>query len=935
WREFYEKEIGNIYALLRLKMMFGQRSWKSAGFDGLAGELFGKEFENRPEDKPYNDHLSQIFSALFFEKRKSEEFDQAKLAAAAVYYIAKENKDIVYEREYTDSWRKGQKYDVCVTEDYRFDGLLSSLREGVVNFPYNYALISKMDIDKEPRTDRFNAYSQQAGVTSVNMAQFIQACANGIITKDLLFKFLLQPRVRKLTFESLSGFIQYIREKDRLDNDSRPQWLKNRGNYSIEQLLGHSVEESAETDEKYLALAEECYEKIIGCVLDAELSRGDTPTVFSPYIRHISRIYGAENFVKILNALGSEPLVRNGGYSYYSGDSSKRGTLSSLLKCCIPDPCSPENEINIIKASGISKKRLTEAAMYSTDWLETIGKVLGEEGFVSGCYYFIAHTNDVHSEMQKAMIAKYTPLTMDELNSGAFDVSWFKEVYAQLGEKDFDNIYAAAKYISDGAKHSRARKYADAALGKFKKADTEKQIKDKRNKDLLMAYPLIPYKNEKDIKERYLFIQSFLKESKQFGAQRRASEKLACETAVKNMATMLGYPDETRLILTVEGGIAEDMKDLFVPAAADDIIAYIAVDETGKADIVCEKDGKTLKSVPARLKKNERINALKEAKKTLNDQRSRLIKMLESAMESESVFKHGELIKMFKSPVAKSCADRLVFKSGDKFGFFADFADMGDKEELLIAHPYHLYKAGVWRQWQEKLFGEKVKQPFKQVFRELYIKTAEENDCARSLRYSGNQINPQRTAACLKGRGWIADYENGLQKIYYKENIIAGIFALADWFSPSDIEEPTLEYVVFTDRKNFGEKKIKDIPDVVFSEVMRDVDLAVSVAHAGGVDPEMSHSTVEMRRALAELTADMLALKNVEFTENHALIKGDRAEYSLHLGSGVVHIKGGAMLNILPVHSQQRGRIFLPFVDDDPKTAEILSKMIMLSEDKK
>ena len=29
-----------------------------------------------------------------------------------------------------------------------------------------------------------------------------------------------------------------------------------------------------------------------------------------------------------------------------------------------------------------------------------------------------------------------------------------------------------------------------------------------------------------------------------------------------------------------------------------------------------------------------------------------------------------------------------------------------------------------------------------------------------------------------------------------------------------------------------------DIPDIVFSEVMRDVDLAVSVAHAGGVDPK-------------------------------------------------------------------------------------------------
>ena len=41
------------------------------------------------------------------------------------------------------------------------------------------------------------------------------------------------------------------------------------------------------------------------------------------------------------------------------------------------------------------------------------------------------------------------------------------------------------------------------------------------------------------------------------------------------------------------------------------------------------------------------------------------------------------------------------------------------------------------------------------------------------------------------------------------------------------------------------------------------------------------------------------------------------------------------MLNILPVHSQSRGKLFLPFVDEDPKTAEIMSKIVLLAEDQK
>jgi hypothetical protein len=129
--------------------------------------------------------------------------------------------------------------------------------------------------------------------------------------------------------------------------------------------------------------------------------------------------------------------------------------------------------------------------------------------------------------------------------------------------------------------------------------------------------------------------------------------------------------------------------------------------------------------------------------------------------------------------------------------------------------------------------------------------------------------------------------------------------------------------------------KICDVPDVIFSEVMRDVDLAVSVAHAGGVDPETSHSTVEMRAAILSFVLPMFRLSNVSIEGRHAVIEGKRASYSVHLGSGVVHQIGGAMIPVLPVHSQHRGKIFLPFVDDDPKTAEVISKVLLFADDGK
>ena len=138
-----------------------------------------------------------------------------------------------------------------------------------------------------------------------------------------------------------------------------------------------------------------------------------------------------------------------------------------------------------------------------------------------------------------------------------------------------------------------------------------------------------------------------------------------------------------------------------------------------------------------------------------------------------------------------------------------------------------------------------------------------------------------------------------------------------------------------SDRKTFQALTIEKVPDLIYSEVMRDVDLAVSVAHAGGVDPETSHSTVEMRKAIVECNLELFKIRNVKLEGSHALIDGAFGQYTVHLGSGVVHQMGNAMLAVLPVHSQHRGRIFLPFVDDDPKTAEILSKILLFAEDKK
>ncbi|MBE6638079.1 MAG: DUF4132 domain-containing protein [Ruminococcaceae bacterium] len=809
--------------------------------------------------------------------------------------------------------------------------------ETKIGHSYYYIGKSRTRVLHEPYEAMYSSNKPLVGINA-----YLFAAYQGIITEAQLFEFLLDADNLRESIEIVTAVATTYYEKGK-QISAHDSYKGIRNARKVKEFLGKEDEPSAE-DLKLIEYVSHIYETIIPVVLASELKRGDSPAIYTKGIHGIARIYGAKYLSDILSAMGNDTLDRTAYYGWGEA-SDRKGSLSYLLSVCIPAENDTVDTLrDALSGKKVSTKRLIEAALFSPEWIPIIGKYLAIDSFESVCYYFMAHMNEKFDDKRRAMIARFTPLSDDELNLGAFDVNWFRAAYDSIGEKEFDLIYDAAKYISDGAKHSRARKYADATLGKLDIEETEKTISEKRNKDLLMAYALIPLACEDDICRRYLYIQRFRKESKQFGSQRVASEGKAVEMALTNLAINAGYSDTMRLTLRMETKVIDDSRALLEEQIIEGVSFKITLDANGKATLICTKDGKQLKSVPAKLKKNETVVALTDMVKTLTEQYRRTRVMLERAMEDSTTFTFGELSALLAHPVVYPMLKNLVLSSGNAVGFLAEkglvndagaIQNLDDAAEIKIAHPFDLYRNGCWRNYQKYLFENKIAQPFRQVFRELYVKTAEEMDMLRSLRYAGNQIQPAKTVSVLKSRRWVADIEDGLQKVYYKENIVAQIYALADWFSPADIEAPTLEWVCFTNRKTGQEIKIADIPDIVFSEVMRDVDLAVSVAHAGGVDPETSHSTMEMRGAILSFVLPMFRIENVKIENRHAIVNGKMAEYSIHLGSGVVHQLGGAMIPVLPVHSQHRGKIFLPFVDDDPKTAEIISKVLLFAEDTK
>ncbi len=968
WDKFYDEEIHDPYLLLPLRMSLSG----CTGFEKIKRQLFGfMPFERsqlvRTELTLAHERL--IDGVIAYLERKFSPIDEyAKLAFAVDHFIADyPARDDLFEKTERSRHDDGTSY--------YFDGeKIVCDKENRVRYIYDDRMVSditansekydipdsfKRDFDLSRRlAEKFGTaeFSKEKirrrnfgdnmcclGYAAISI--YVRAAFLGIISEGFLYRHIIEETDGHTgVFKFLCGIVRALRERERKLMQRRSSWHYDYDTRTaLEDLLRMRNPELNEETLPCVEFAASVYEKLITVVLDTELKRGDSQSDFSDFISGISLVYGIDRFVQILCALGKDTLER---MTYGCGENpSKRESLSHLLGVCVPAPDDTAEKLRAaIKGKGISEKRLVEAALYSPEWIDIIGELLDWKGFRSACFWFIAHTRSDLDEARMAKISRYTPLGAYALMRGVFAVDWFREAYAEIGEERFNIIYDAAKYISEGANHTRARKYADAVLGRLDEAKALEAIHKKRSKDMLSAYMLMPVNSDSDLTERYLHIQQFRKESANYGKQRRESESDAADIAMENLAVAAGFDDVTRLTLRMENAVFDSIKELTEPKQIGEVTLRLSVDELGKASVEVMKNGKPQKSIPAKLGKDEYVIRLKETRRRLDEQYRRTKAMFARSLEDRTEYKAGELVMLLGNPVTKPIIGNLVFMNGSSSGFLTEdglvSADgtvtaLPPETPLIVAHPFDLYTEGTWREYQQLVYDRGMVQPFKQIFRELYLKTDEEREKYNTLRYSGNQIQPKQAIACLRSRRWSIDEEDGLRRVFYKENIAARIYALADWFTPADIESPTLEWVEFSDRITGTPVKIGDIPDVIFSEVMRDVDLVVSVAHAGQVDPEASHSTIEMRRAICEFTAKLFKLENVRFEKSHAFITGKRADYAIHLGSGVIHIQGGAMINVLPVHSQHRGKLFLPFVDDDPKTAQIVTEILFFAEDKK
>ncbi len=394
--------------------------------------------------------------------------------------------------------------------------------------------------------------------------------------------------------------------------------------------------------------------------------------------------------------------------------------------------------------------------------------------------------------------------------------------------------------------------------------------------------------------------------------------------------------------------------------------------------------GKAQKSIPVTVKRDF-ADAVKELKAT---QKSILGALPALRSRFENVYlreKRWSLAawreRYLDHPVVGTLARRLIWKFVTKNGArcgawhdgrIVDSANLPIEMDAADCQVELWHPAGAateevvaWRNWLER---HAVKQPFKQAHREIYILTdAERNTETYSNRFAAHILRQHQFAALCRERGWRYSLQGAFDSA---NNAVVDLphwnLRTEYWSEPvANEQSPTGIFLYLsTDQVRFyraGERepmRVVDVPPLVFSEIMRDVDLFVGVCSVGN-DPnwadggpngryfdywqshafgDLSDSAKTRREVLGRLIPKLAIAGRCSVDDKFLHVRGDIRSYKIHLGSGnILMTPNDRYLCIVPDRgssSNHIGKLYLPF-EGDGMLSIIVSKAILLAGDRK
>ncbi len=456
----------------------------------------------------------------------------------------------------------------------------------------------------------------------------------------------------------------------------------------------------------------------------------------------------------------------------------------------------------------------------------------------------------------------------------------------------------------------------------------------------------------------------------------KPARRNACERAIDYAAKRLKLSRRDIEELSVETfGLDDDAR---VAESIGGYTATISIDDAQKISTVWKNpDSKTLKSTPkpVRDRHSDDLAALrrrvKDMRRQLSIQRQRIDRLLMAdpvwTFETwrNRYLDHGflrpfaeRLIWEFRTPdgepfTALPSNGRLVLHNGDERPFPAN------DSAVRLWHPIDSDVPTV-QAWRAFLFDREFRQPIRQAFREIYVLTdAERETETYSNRFAGHFILQKPFQGLMRTRGWRSpmfanfdpDGEPTLDLPDGEHVAVFFVFTETDEFYADVL---TTEQVIFRD-KEWNRTPIENVPPRVFSEVMRDIDLFVSVASVGA-DPAwmdrfagqeawnygddyagrpLTPAGESRRDVLDRLLPAFSIADRCTIEDRYLRVRGNLAEYRIHLGSATIKMApDDQYLCIVAASPDRRYSGYARWLlDEDHVLSMIVSKAMLLAND--
>jgi Domain of unknown function (DUF4132) len=295
--------------------------------------------------------------------------------------------------------------------------------------------------------------------------------------------------------------------------------------------------------------------------------------------------------------------------------------------------------------------------------------------------------------------------------------------------------------------------------------------------------------------------------------------------------------------------------------------------------------------------------------------------------------------------------------------------------KVRLWHPLSSDNAEVQR-WRQRVFTAGIRQPFRQAFREFYQVTDDERQTRMySNRFAGVFMRQHQLASLCRARGWDyrlmgTGFDGGnvptKQLAPWNMHVEFHVDLPADRdrsLRDSALSEQSgtgINLFIGSDQVRFyrdrHEVAIDDVPAVVYSEVMRDIDLFTSVCAIGDDETWSDHGDlgtglfsqqfdVQEMSALTALRAEILSrvlpytsvADRCKIEKTHLEVRGQLGTYRILLAWAAAALVADSGIRWLRIPQKILDSVILDLatipVELDYRTEMILRKACILADD--